>query len=434
MFGGETVSQEFRSPLTLLRYWLFAGCLAAIIYHGYRADRWSGSLPRAADNLNRTIDGILPVMSDPDRIGDLMRSCSIQGPTRVALPPQYVGNWPNNDDKIGNVAYQAGITNFPDLTFVSSPFPLPKLVVTQAAPPYRFDNHKVNAALITFIDQQLWPYGYTAWIDLVTTPHTIEMVTPWLRTVDGRRLSPRRVQTVSALNQAALKEGGATRVTMQHWSPLVWEFSEAGQLPAELSAYVLEADGRQISAIPPLPTEPHDLLGVMLLQRQIPAPAADAPAWWVLDEALRRAVVEGAGAVVAEPLFQRLATSYPQHPLLDHYRVVASLHGARFSGEWKKQQARGCALDTWQLLPFTDLGWSDVNKLPCLAQLETKTGFVREHILAPVIRHFSTRRDEPALTSMGEALVEHSYLSRDPTAFSYPTTDFAFLWLHAKNE
>lgn len=384
-----------------------------------------------AHNLTRALKRHPPDIPNAfDPIGDIFRKVRVSGATFITVPAQYdeeLSNW-------GNAGYAFGRTSYADVHFKSAPYPHPKLLITQDVPggnSYSFDNRPFNAALQVTVKHQLWPLGYSAWLDLVTTPRKFSVPTPILMTADGRLLPPKQVHAVHPANEAHLR-GDRTDITEWHYSPIVWDFDAPGSLGG-LWQYALSADGKQVSWMPALPTE-NDVIGVFLLQDLIahPAEPAPAPAWWALDEALRRRVVAGADPVETQRLVAELAKQYPSHPLLEHYRVVAALHGSSFTQRWKAAQTKECQLSTWYLLPWTELSRRDVESLTCMRYHDDHPmDPTAEYILGAVLLKFRDDHSEP-MRRIAQDLVGRSGLPRDPNGFNYVTTDFAYLWLRSQ--
>jgi hypothetical protein len=323
-------------------------------------------------------------------IGPTMDAFNIEAPLLIAIPPQ------DFDPYRGNPHWMLGNTRSRSIRIAWGPYPHPK--IHNVKPNGTVDNRALNASL-AFAEpgQVFWPLGYTAWIDLITNPIPVHADTPHLITSDGRRLSPIAARTPSPQNQISLSDL-RTIVSMRRWEPIVWQFSEPGTLEPSQVHYAVEAEGTRVSYLPPLP-DPHVwCLGLMLLQDVVPEKGTDLPPWWQIDRKLRAEVLHGSDASVTEPLVEELAKLYPGHPLLEHYRIVASMKGPRFTERWLEREQKSCYMPLWYLLPLTNLSWEEVTRLPCFESRNASNPMVKDYVIGAIYLRFWREMERPEIS------------------------------------
>jgi hypothetical protein len=417
------MSESASSSVGLKPRLLLLLCAAWVFLAGYQHRQIEWSFSDSLHNLQEKRKGNL---KDPDvwiyDVSELLHEYEISAPIEIALPPMY------SEGERGNPDYMLGMTRYRSVMLTRGPFPHPKLSIKSNEPKFAFDNRGANAGLaFTELGQLSWPIGYTAFVDFITNSLPGVIDTPYLITEDGRSVAPVAVTMSSPSNHVKL---GARRTeyVMRRWEPVVWEFPESGELAPGFSRYAVEGDGRRVSFVPALPTANVYVFGLFLLQDVIAQKPKNPPAWWEIDRKLRVAVVQGAGPAVTEPLYERLARLYPSHPLLAHYRVIASMHGPRFNERWLDLERRSCYLPLWNLLPLTDVTWEDVTKLPCYASRTSSVAAIREHVLGVMLLKFWRDRDRPELKDIAQELMRPTFLTRDEPLFAYAYSDLAYLW------
>jgi hypothetical protein len=377
-----------------------------------------------------------PPPPDPkgyDEVARAFDAWHLKGPLRISLPPGY------SNHAFSNTVYtQSAVRTPEDLLLFSGDFPHPSIRVHEehgdpAVRPYRFETRSANGAMIVQIGSMLWPFGYSAWRDLVTTPRRMVVPTPVVRRADGVEVPLRRVVTLTSLNSAERRDA-QTLLVLRHQSPIVWEFDGVGALePRFAKGYVVEeVAGRiRVSLMPPLPAAGEITLGLYLLDRQVAQTTEDAiiPAWWRTDEELRRQVLEGAPADERRRTLGRLRAEHPEHPLLDHYAVLADLYSPAFTATWLEHQRRRCDEPTWYLLPWTDVPLQTAETLPCYRLTKGQpVYFFKEYVDGAMVLRYRNERS-PLIRELAQGIVGLSYLAKEPRGFNYVVSDYAKLWL-----
>jgi hypothetical protein len=418
--------------------------MARVLQLHARAFRTSFRAADSLKNLRAFATGHVPPqprdLQGTDPIAKSFTQWNLQGPLKLSLPPGYANH------PYSNIVYLESMVRRPvDTLMFSGAYPHPSLDVREVpvgpkfAEPYHRETHSANAALLVWLEARIWPYGYTAWRDLLTMPHPVKVPTPTLIASDGTVLKPVEAQVLDPLNRVRMDEA-TTEITLSHLSPVVWRFAHEGtpsRAPSEYPLdYVLEHRENEIwvSYMPPFPTAEQINLGLFLLQpkRSHAPPKGYQPTWWTTDEALRKEILAGGDPALRQALFAELERLHPRHPMLEHYRVVKDLWTPNFTTTWLHRQNAGCDPPTWYLLPWTEVSWSELQTLPCFTAVRNRSvDFFREYVDGAVLLRFRTL-DSKELRSIARDLVGHTYLAAEDRAFNYIVTDFAKLWLDAR--
>jgi hypothetical protein len=389
---------------------------------------------RPGENLKLLLHKKRPKLLNPyaERLlDDGLATWKLKGPIRLALPPMYAGS------PYSNAGFLSSFINHGEVMLYNEPFPYPKISIAEkvgdsGAITYSFDNRSTNAALYVANGADVWPLGFTAWYDMVMVDRTVDVPTPRLVDGGGNRIEPTAARTVHPLNQVTIY-GDTTRAEMGHWSPLVWTFPTEGRLLDPSPGYAVEsvADGAEVSYLPPLPSRYEHPVAMFLLAPLIEPTQSDAPHWWSFDARFRRAVLERKPSTERRALVKQLASAYPTHPLLTHYRIIADFGDPSFDETWLKAQSRQCEMPSWYLVAWTKLPWSTVRHLPCLKELPAgKLDCRGEYIAESVVFAFRALHDEQ-LKELANRVVDRSYLRHEFRGFNYPLSNFAWLWLGA---
>lgn len=371
-----------------------------------------------------------------NRVGAALDDWKVDGNVELVLPPMYSGH------PFAYAGFLASFITRGTVKLANGPYPHPKLRIIErsdVAERYERDNRSFNAALLTTMqDRRVWPFGYTAWYDLVYEDRNLFVQNPHLVDVDGSVIQPVAVRTWHSSNEATLF-GDGTQLHLRHQSPIFWTFPRAGRLPADAKGFTLEEapDGAEVAWLPPLPRDGDNVLGMYALATLVPPPSPPptAPAWWSTDQALRRAIVDGRPWPERRALLDRLTRQFPTHPLLPHYRVVARLGTDEFDQAWLEAQTTECDRATWYLLPWTrTIDWQRVRTLPCMAPviIRADSTLYSEYVAMAAVIRFRALKDDPDLQQLARRVVRLSYLREQYRSFNYPLSDFAWLWLHSR--
>jgi len=70
----------------------------------------------------------------------------------------------------------------------------------------------------------------------------------------------------------------------------------------------------------------------------------------------------------------------------------------RFNARWRQSQRRHCDYETWYLLPWTDLAWSELADASLLSECaRAGMSFYAQYVLSVVLMKFHDRTDAPEL-------------------------------------